>query len=464
VLAKQIEVDQGKVRAVALFNSESSAKTMRINFKDLQLSEKAQVRNLWKKENLGEFTGYYETSVPAYGTVMLRIEGESSFDKAVFEGEYAFINEYNEVAIDKNKYTSARFAPQFGASGNYILTALGGNNKPNNWAEFRKVYSSTGGKYKFKLFYYSETNRNLTVTVNGKDYQMSNLNSGGEGKRARAFIDEIELKQGYNIIRLSNTTGLAPNIDKFVLLDPNDPGDDNEKDVEIDNEVIVDTNFPKISSEDNSNEYWYYIQFRNKYGVFHDIGEGLPIQTQQKLKGDPDQLWKITGTAGNYYIVNKNGRKINFSSSRFRPSSTASVKLSIVETTNSTYKPAWEIQRAGQTANSMNQYGGAGFNVEIGEWNKGDINNPLLFIPAKSDQSSLPEISFGDKNTKFKIQNKVLEVTGENISKVNIYSIAGQLLSSKTTPCIFQFSTTGYYLASVIYNDHLIYNRRIIIL
>ena len=463
VLAKQIEEDQGKIRAVALFNSESSPKTMRINFKDIQLSEKAQVRDLWKKQNLGEFTGYYETTVPAYGTAMLRIEGESSFDQTVFEGEYAFINEYNEVAIDKNRYTSARFSPQYGASGNYILTALGGSNKPNNWVEFRRVYSSTGGKYKFKLFYYSGANRNLTVTVNGQPYQMTNLNSGGSGKRARAFIDEIELKQGYNTIRLSNTAGLAPDIDKFVLLDPDDPGDDNEKDVEIDNEIIVDTNFPKISSENDSNEYWYHIQFRNKNGVCHDMGEGLAIQTQQKLKGDDNQLWKITGTAGNYYIVNKNGRKIIFSNSRFRTSSTASVRLDIVATTNSTYKPAWEIQRARQTANSMNQFGGAGLNVEIGEWNKGDVNNPLLFIPAKSAPVSLPEINVGYKDTKLKIQDKVLEVTGENISKVNIRSITGQLLNSKTQPCVFPFSNAGYYLVSIIYNDYSVDNKKVII-
>jgi len=217
VLAKQIEIDQGKIRAVALFNGETTDKIMRINFKDIQLSEKAQVRDLWERKNIGTFTDYYETTVPAHGTAMLRIEGESSFDQTIFEGEYAFINEYSAVAIDKKQYTSARFKAHSGASGNYILTGLGGNDKPNNWAEFRRVYSTTGGKYKFQLFYYSEENRNLTVTINGKEYQMANLNSGGTDKRAIAFIQEIELKQGYNTIRLSNISGLAPDIDKFAL-------------------------------------------------------------------------------------------------------------------------------------------------------------------------------------------------------------------------------------------------------
>jgi len=218
VMAKQIEVDQGKIRSVALFNGDDSPQMMRVYFNDIQLGEKAQVRDLWERKDLGEFLSYYETVVPAHGTEMLRIEGETSFDQTVFEGEYAFINEYNEVLIDKRTYTSARFAPKKGASRNMVLTALGGENKPDNWAEFRRVFSTTGGTYKFELFYYSDENRNLTVTVNGKNYQMTNLNSGGLYQRASAFINEINLNQGYNIIRLSNINGLAPDIDKFVLL------------------------------------------------------------------------------------------------------------------------------------------------------------------------------------------------------------------------------------------------------
>ncbi|MCC8147023.1 MAG: alpha-galactosidase [Bacteroidales bacterium] len=416
-LAKQIEEDQGKVRAVALFNCESTPKTMRINFKDIQLSEKAQVRDLWERKDLGEFSGYYEITVPAYGTAMLRIEGESSFDKVEFEAEYAFINEYDEVKIDKNQYSSARFSPQFGASGNYILTALGGNNKPGNWAEFRRVYSSEGGKYKFKLFYYSGEDRNLTVTVNGKEYQMTNLNSGGAGKRGRAFIDEIELKKGYNTIRLSNAAGLAPDIDKFVLLDPNDPGDDNEEDVEIDDEIIVNTNFPTISSEDESDETWYYIQFRNQNGVFHDMGEDSPIETKQKVKGSDAQLWKVTGTSGNYTIVNKSGRKISFADSRFQTSSTASVKLNILASNNTTYRNSWEIQRVGQSQ-CMNQFGGAGLNVEIGEWTRGDNGNPLLFINAERALNFLPVLSTAQNETWYYIQfsntGKVIQDMGLN--------------------------------------------------
>lgn len=232
VMAKMIEQDQGRVRGVALFNGTGTASTMTIRFADIDLSTKARVRDLWAQEDLGEFTESYTTTVPAYGTAMLRIEGEASFDKATFEGEDAFINGYDVVAIGDGKYTGARFTPQGGASGGYVLADLGGS--AHAWAEFRRVYSSTGGKYKLKLFYYSGENRNLVVTVNGREYPMTDLNSGRATKRGRAFLNEIELQQGYNTIRFSNATGKAPVIDKFVLLDPADPGNDDETDLEID--------------------------------------------------------------------------------------------------------------------------------------------------------------------------------------------------------------------------------------
>ena len=395
VLAKPIEADQGAIRAVALFNCENSAKTMRINFADIQLEGQVTVRNLWAKQDVGQFEEYYEVSVPAYGTAMLRLEGESSFDKTTFEGEYAFIKEYNEVKIDKGTYTGARFSYKFGASGNYIMSNLG--NRAGNWAEFRDVYSSTGGTYKFKLFYYSDSDKTLTVTVNGTNYEMTGLNSGGTTKRGRAFIDEIELQQGYNTIRLSNATGAAPEIDKFVLLDPNDPGDDDESDYIIDEEIIENINFPIISSEDNSNETWYYIQFRNLNGVLQSMGEGSNIQTAQKLLNMNDQLWKIvpTATNGNYMIVNKNGNKMAFANSRFT-TDVNGVEVNIVATTNATYTPAWEIKRS--TASScMNQWSGAGFEKELGEWTKGDGNNSLLFVAEENELNYMPEISTDDK-------------------------------------------------------------------
>ena len=217
VVAKMIEKEQGKVRAVALFNGDTIANVMRIDFKDIDLSEKAKLRDLWEQKDLGTFTGYYEVNVPAHGTAMLRVEGESSFDKTVFEGEDAFINKYNEILIEKKKYAGAIYAEKENASGGYVLTNIGGADNPDNWTEFRRVYSSNGGSYDLDLFFYSDTDKNLTISVNGTEYPIEKLNSGKKGQSACFTLKEITLKSGYNTIRFSNPTDIAPDIDKFIV-------------------------------------------------------------------------------------------------------------------------------------------------------------------------------------------------------------------------------------------------------
>jgi hypothetical protein len=212
VFAKTIEVAHGKIRAVALFNGENTQKTIRVTFKDIQLSEKAQVRDLWTKTDIGECTAYYETAVPTHGTALLRIEGESSFDKTRFQAEDAFLNNYTALSV--NDYARVESVSGL-ASGGHKVSKLG--KSATNWAEFRDVYTSTGGKYTFKLFYYSPENRKLYVLVNGTEYIMEDLNSGNLNTRAEASI-EITLNPGNNVIRLANTSAWAPDIDEFELI------------------------------------------------------------------------------------------------------------------------------------------------------------------------------------------------------------------------------------------------------
>jgi len=51
----------------------------------------------------------------------------------------------------------------------------------------------------------------------------------------------------------------------------------------------------------------------------------------------------------------------------------------LIATSNGTYAPAWELQRTGQST-SMNQFGGAGAGMQLGEWSASDVNNPLEFV------------------------------------------------------------------------------------
>lgn len=134
-------------------------------------------------------------------------------------------------------------------------------------------------------------------------------------------------------------------------------------------------------------ETWYIIQFRRGEAALADQGEGAGLRTTAVDKTSPSQLWKLTGSADNCEIVSRNGRHIYYNGSRYAASSSKTGSLKIVKTTNSEFAPAWEIQSASTSGQSMNQWGGYGIDRELGSWSAGDPNNPLLFI----DPATLPD-------------------------------------------------------------------------
>lgn len=143
-------------------------------------------------------------------------------------------------------------------------------------------------------------------------------------------------------------------------------------------------------SNDES-ETWYFIQFRNGGYTLQDMGQGQCIRL---ATADPidEQLWKLVGDASNFQLVNKAGRYAVVSSTSASSESPANNTplrayptpqkkgFKLVESPNATYMPAWEIQPNGQTANALNQWGGAQQGRSIGLWTVGDPNNPLAFV------------------------------------------------------------------------------------
>ena len=144
---------------------------------------------------------------------------------------------------------------------------------------------------------------------------------------------------------------------------------------------------PVFSTGDNPK--WYVIRFCRGEAALADKGEGASLATADLDKSSDAQLWRLEGSTGACEIVSKLGRHIyyNSSTSRYAASASAKGQLRIAATTNSTYAPAWEIQRTADATTSMNQWGGYGPGRELGAWNAGDPNNPLLFI----DPATLPD-------------------------------------------------------------------------
>lgn len=210
VLAKPLEDRHGTLRAVALVNAEPEAKTMRITFGDIQLEGKVKVRNLWEHKDLGEFTGYYEVEVPAHGTAMLKLNGENTVEKTVYEAEYTFINEFVGGGVEGK----ARPVRDDALSGHGKVTYVG--NSESNWIEFRDVYSAEGGAYGLMISYMCDEPRDLILTVNGEELALKDLKSGGKDKVETELL-VVDLNKGDNILRLGNPAGWAPDIDRIEI-------------------------------------------------------------------------------------------------------------------------------------------------------------------------------------------------------------------------------------------------------
>ena len=67
----------GGSTAVGLFNAGESTMPVTLRFKDIGLSGKASVRDLWVRKDLGSFSGSYTAQAPHHGVVMIRISSDN---------------------------------------------------------------------------------------------------------------------------------------------------------------------------------------------------------------------------------------------------------------------------------------------------------------------------------------------------------------------------------------------------
>jgi len=63
-------------KVVGLFNRQTTADEMTVNFSEIGISGPATVRDLWLKNDLGTFTDKYSAYVPRHGVVLVRIKAK----------------------------------------------------------------------------------------------------------------------------------------------------------------------------------------------------------------------------------------------------------------------------------------------------------------------------------------------------------------------------------------------------
>lgn len=221
VLVKDIEEERGKVRAVALYNPSDTICSFSVPLDLLELEGKTKVRDLVNQKDEKSTKDSIKFNVVAHGVKILRLEGEKRIERKCYEAEQAYLNMFDGLAKRKR---GINYMPYEDASGRMTVCNLGGHK--DNYAEWSKVYSEKGGKYNMTIYYLAkEKNANnikevndhlLEVTVNGTRTTVGDL----EADRSKGIMKKeitIELKSGYNTIRMGSRLTWAPDIDCFTL-------------------------------------------------------------------------------------------------------------------------------------------------------------------------------------------------------------------------------------------------------
>lgn len=210
VFAKRLGGWAGTERGVVLFNRSAAARTMTINFKDIDMEGSVTVRDLWAAKDLGPFQGSYSVSVPSHGVAALKIGGGTSKLQETFEAEYSWMNNFQWTKSLRAQADQARPVVEASCSRGAKVGSLG--KLASNYLEFNKVYAPQAGTYRVTVIYLSGEARSATVSVNGKDSLLNGMNSGSFTKRDSVTFSVV-LKQGLNSIRFSNATAFMPDFD-----------------------------------------------------------------------------------------------------------------------------------------------------------------------------------------------------------------------------------------------------------
>lgn len=223
VFVKDIEKEMGNMRAVALYNPSDKVCSFNVPLSILELQGKTKVRDLVQRKDERPVKDTIRFDVKPHGVKILRVEAESRIERTVYEAEQAFLNQYE--ALGKRK-RGVNYMPFEGASGKMTICNLGGHK--DNYAEWNKVYSKKGGKYKMTIFYIPSDNtkshiknkevkdRRIEVTMNGSRTSLDNLEVD-RSKGVQKIDMMVELQPGYNVVRMGSRLSWSHDIDCFVL-------------------------------------------------------------------------------------------------------------------------------------------------------------------------------------------------------------------------------------------------------
>ena len=213
VLVKDVETLYGKKRAVAFYNPANFLVTASIDFAALDLAGSVKIRDLFEREDIGEYTDVFQVKVPAHGTRIYLFEAEERLERTLYEAETAWLSSYQEIKDNESELT-AIYSSDAACSGGTKVGWLG--NSADNDIQWRNVHSDEGGTYIMRLAYITGEDRTFRISVNDGTPIKTTVNSGGWSTVATESYN-ITLNKGNNVIRLYTNSGWMPDIDYMTL-------------------------------------------------------------------------------------------------------------------------------------------------------------------------------------------------------------------------------------------------------
>ena len=190
--------------AVLLLNLTSDPADVSVQWKDLELRGKANVRDLWAHRNLGSLSDGYTADIPAHGSVMLKVSGEFSWTEgATYEAEWP-----GNVRSGK---TAVIACPD--CSQNYAVSLDGARKSPEGGSLcFTHIVLPESGTYRLKVFYaYNGSDRAIDVQANDGGTVSVPINT----EMYAPVETSVQLHQGNNSILVSFAGSDSVNIDKI---------------------------------------------------------------------------------------------------------------------------------------------------------------------------------------------------------------------------------------------------------
>lgn len=211
LLVKDIERANSTVRAIAVYNSTDSARTVAVDFATVNLGGKVAVRDLFGQADCGTYDGLMNVDVPPHATRIYRLDAEKRLHRTRYEAETAYLSRYQEI-YNNRTFGSAVYAPQNGSSGEMVVEYLGLT--PDNDLQWRDVNVARSGMYDCKLALAGDVSLPFIVNINGEDIHAVCNESDCSFK--------APLNKGNNIIRVYTVeSDLIPPIDYIDILPVN---------------------------------------------------------------------------------------------------------------------------------------------------------------------------------------------------------------------------------------------------